>query len=77
MQFLIQQLENFGNHDNFGCTSKNMIFNHEIRKGFDSTLFFKCSMCNIVEKISSERSESEQTMMPINDAVVIFSFQIF
>ena len=62
VKFLIEQLQNFGCHKNgrFGCSSRNMVFTHEIRKGFSVELYFKCNFCSFKEVIKSEKDYGKE-----------------
>ncbi|KAI4455257.1 hypothetical protein MML48_9g00016404 [Holotrichia oblita] len=68
VKYLVQQLQNFGDHEKYGCSSKNMVFIKEIRKGFSTSLLFQCSMCNQNEAIESDTKNDE--VMSVNDAMV-------
>lgn len=52
----------------FGCTFKDLEFIKELQNGFFSTLFFKCKICNLIEKVTNECQNT--LSMPINTAVV-------
>ncbi len=72
VNFLVKQMQSFGQHgsNKFHCTSKNMKFVKEVRRGFEVELHFKCNFCNSMEIIRSEQPESDQSTT--NEAMVIY-----
>lgn len=69
MAFVFDQIQN-NNHDGgFGCSFINMEFLHENRSGFYSEYLFKCKMCNIKQKIKTNKN-SPTTQWSINKSVV-------
>jgi len=55
-------------HHPFGCTFKDLEFIKELQNGFFSTFVFKCKMCSLIEKVTSECQNT--TLMPVNTAIV-------
>lgn len=52
--FLNQLVKISGHNMAFGCSLQNLKLISEHRIGLNSTYFFKCNMCNLVQKISSQ-----------------------
>jgi len=55
-------------HDPFGCTFKNLECINEKRCGYFSELYFKCRICNKIELITTENTNSDE--LSINKSVV-------
>lgn len=53
----------------FGCSFTDMEYQSEIIKGFQSVFYFKCKVCNIVEKLYTENNKKTDTVT-INNAAV-------
>lgn len=61
---LFNAIKMIDNHNPFDCSFKDMRVIGEIKYGFKSMFTFKCDMCNIVKKISTE----DDSLMAINTA---------
>lgn len=73
IQFLIQQLKTFGAHKSpYACSSTNMAFVKEYRRGLYSELQFKCNMCGAMEILKSDNTTNLKNMS-VNEAMVRMS----
>ncbi|CAI6355909.1 unnamed protein product [Macrosiphum euphorbiae] len=63
-------------HEPFNCSFVDMVFISETRKGYMSVFTFKCKMCNIISKITSEMLNNTAPYLPINKAIVNGSLAI-
>ncbi|CAI6362985.1 unnamed protein product [Macrosiphum euphorbiae] len=63
-------------HEPFNCSFVDMLFISETRKGYMSVFTFKCKMCNIISKITSEMLNNTAPYLPINKAIVNGSLAI-
>lgn len=68
--YLFENLKKLSDHGPlFGCSFANMIIVGEQRKGLESNLKLKCSMCNITEFVPLINTKSEQ--MNVNEAMTL------
>lgn len=63
-------------HEPFKCSFLDMVFVSETRMGYMSIFKFKCKMCNITSKFTSEMSENTAPYLSINKAIVNGSLAI-
>lgn len=63
---LFNEIKYIDNHEPFDCSFKDMQIVKEIKYGFKSTFVFKCNMCNVIKKISTEND----SLMSLNTAAV-------
>lgn len=63
-------------HEPFNCSFLHMVFISETRKGYMSVFTFKCKLCNIISKITSEILDNTSPYLPINKAIVNGSLAI-
>lgn len=56
-------------HTPFDCSFQNLVFKHEIRKGFFSEFLFECSLCRKKEIIYSEPPNANEKLS-VNTAIV-------
>ncbi|XP_034232805.1 uncharacterized protein LOC117640414 [Thrips palmi] len=68
MEF-IRQIQNDRHSEAFGCSFKNSEFQREVRKGFQSILVFKCSMCNEETRLNTDLRGPDE--LGVNDAMVL------
>ncbi|XP_044271957.1 uncharacterized protein LOC123015933 [Tribolium madens] len=66
IQDFINSLKLLGDHNkDMACTLSNMIVQKEIRNGLESTLIFKCNMCNKVKSIQTNNTANETSVIGI------------
>lgn len=68
MKHVFNQIKKSQHLGTFDCTFMNVDLINEVRKGFETTWTFKCTMCQSITVITSE--SKELNYVPINQAIV-------
>ncbi|KAI5631791.1 yqaJ-like viral recombinase domain-containing protein [Phthorimaea operculella] len=68
VDYLFKQLQDISEHGPLGCNLKCLRIASEFRKGLDSNLTFKCSMCAL--KFDVSLVQKEETGMNVNQQIV-------
>lgn len=72
--YLFKQIQNSYHKGGSDCSFMDMEFESELIKGYSSEFYFRCKMCGVKEKFSSENIQNDY--LPINKALVNASLAI-
>ncbi|KAK0175268.1 hypothetical protein PV327_009031 [Microctonus hyperodae] len=72
MMYVFEELKStIGSHSMYNCTIQNMELIGRRRCGLRTLFYFKCNMCERVDKIWSEPDKLERNLLQINQAAVV------